>query len=126
MIDLDLLHNVIDEAFQELVSEFAQEQVKQIEAVEWPWPRETIRSTGEVAGSPRNIIDTGALRDSLNIEWISPTEAIYHWDVDYAIYVHQGAVLNNGTELPARPWIFAAMGEYDLFEEFINKLNEKL
>jgi hypothetical protein len=126
LLNLDLLHSVIEESFQELISEFAQEQVKQIEAVEWPWPRETVRSTGEVANSPRNIIDTGALRDSLNIEWVSPTEAIYHWDVDYAIYVHQGAVLSNGTELPARPWIFAAMGEYDLFQEFINKLNEKL
>jgi hypothetical protein len=126
LLNLDLLHGVIEESFQELISEFAQEQVKQIEAVEWPWPRETVRSTGEIANSPRNIIDSGALRDSLIIEWISPTEAIYHWDVDYAIHVHQGAVLGNGTELPARPWIYAAMGGYDLFQEFINKLNEKL
>jgi hypothetical protein len=126
LINLNNLEEIINEAFQELVSEFAEEQVRQIEAVEWPWPRKTVRSTGEVAGSPRNIVDTGALRDSLNIEWISPTEAIYHWDVDYAIYVHQGAVLASGTDLPARPWIYAALTEYDLFNNFVYKLNGKL
>ena len=31
----------------------------------WYWPRETLRSTGEVADSPRDIVDTGELRDSL-------------------------------------------------------------
>jgi hypothetical protein len=28
------------------------------------WPRLTKRSTGEIAGSPRDIVDTGAFRDS--------------------------------------------------------------
>jgi hypothetical protein len=126
LLNFNQIDTAIAESFQELIEEFAQEQVRQIEAIEWPWPRETVRSTGEVVNSPRNIVDTGALRDSLNIEWISPTEAIYHWDVDYAIYVHQGAVLLNGTDLPARPWIFAALTEYDLLSNFEVKIQGKL
>lgn len=126
MLNLTELKQAIAESFQELIEDFAEEQIKQIEAVEWPWPRETIRSTGEVAGSPRNIIDTGLLRDSLNIEWIGSTEVIYCWDVDYAIHVHQGVTLANGTELPARPWVTAALVEYDLFDNFIYKLQGKL
>lgn len=40
-----------------------------IEADIWEWPRTTIRSTGEVAGLRRNAVDTGALRDSQDIEF---------------------------------------------------------
>lgn len=35
-----------------------------IEAPVYRWPRITRRSTGEVVTSPRNIVDTGELRDS--------------------------------------------------------------
>jgi hypothetical protein len=35
-----------------------------IDAPVYRWPRKTRRSTGEVVTSPRNIVDTGELRDS--------------------------------------------------------------
>lgn len=40
-----------------------------IESDVWFWPSTTIRSTGEVVDSPRNIVDTGSLRDSQSIEF---------------------------------------------------------
>lgn len=35
----------------------------------WAWPRTTVRSTGEVAGTVRNIVDTGELRDSRELDF---------------------------------------------------------
>ena len=36
----------------------------------WSWPRLTYRQNGDVAGSPRDIVDTGELRDSRELNWI--------------------------------------------------------
>lgn len=41
-----------------------------IEAPIWFWPNNTQRSDGTIVGSPRDIVDTGALRDSQSIELI--------------------------------------------------------
>lgn len=30
----------------------------------WPWPNRTVRSSGQIVTSPRDVVDTGALRDS--------------------------------------------------------------
>lgn len=40
-----------------------------IEAPIWYWPNFTVRSSGNIVGSPRDIVDTGALRDSQTIEF---------------------------------------------------------
>lgn len=39
-----------------------------IEAPIWFWPNDTVRSDGTIVGSPRDIVDTGMLRDSQTIE----------------------------------------------------------
>ncbi len=36
----------------------------------WDWPRATVRKNGEVVTQPRDIVDTGALRDSYTHEVI--------------------------------------------------------
>lgn len=56
------------EAFEEMATQFGEEAQKAVEAEIWQWPRETVRQNGSVVGSPRNIIDTGELRDSYSIE----------------------------------------------------------
>ena len=40
-----------------------------IESDVWVWPGSTLRVSGEVVDSPRNIVDTGRLRDSQDIEF---------------------------------------------------------
>jgi hypothetical protein len=126
MIDFSPIDRMIEDSFEELAQEFAITQIEQLESEKWDWPRQTVRSDGSVADSPRDIIDTGALRDSLYLEWISPLECVYHYDANYAIFVHEGARLQNGTELPARQWVWGALEEYDLVDNFARILQEKI
>jgi hypothetical protein len=115
-INWSILENQINESFAEIVDQFTEEQIDQIKSDKWEWPRETIRHNGQTVGSPRDIIDTGELINSLEVEDISNTEVVYHYPVKYAINVHEGIVLASGVELPARPWVD------DAVEELKNKI----
>jgi len=109
----------------------------------WPWPDQTPRwgnaggvtlaeaadnwntwatgsGTGQkpraVAGSPRSIVDSGDLKQSLNFELDrGKLEASWSWNVDYAAAVHEGAYIHPFQNpdkvvlLPARPWTLAVM-----------------
>lgn len=77
---------------------------------DWRTGVTTIRSNGQAVGSPRNIIDTGLLRQSNTGPQIDGLKVRYAWTTEYAAAVHEGAVLRNGTILPARPWTSAVLG----------------
>ncbi len=70
----------------------------------WNWPGTTVRQSGEVAGSPRNIIDSGDLLDSYRVEKRGPNAYSHGFAVPYALAVHNGAVLRNGGVIVARPF----------------------
>lgn len=71
----------------------------------YDWPRQTKRRNGEIAGSPRSIVDTGELKESKAIARSSSSQAAeFGWNTDYAAAVHNGCTLKNGTEIPPRPW----------------------
>ena len=92
----------------------------------WQWPRETVRGAtyrrdgtrtpGKVVGSPRNIVDLGALRASNSFR-ISGTMGAFRWAVGYATAVHYGANIHpwgdktRTVNLPARPWTDAVLGK---------------
>lgn len=83
----------------------------------WDWPRETKRTAGTV-GSPRNIIDTGSLRQSGTWQMTGPYQATFKWSANYATAVHEGALIypwgnRNAArvQLPARPWTRAVLGQ---------------
>jgi hypothetical protein len=111
MIDWNILERIVENAFLDIVEEFEQLQINELEAEKWQWTNITKRKNGSIVGSPRDIVDTGELRDSLEIETITPTEVVYHYPVDHAIIVHQGATLNTGTRILARPWVDEAAEE---------------
>ena len=75
----------------------------------WSWPRETRRRVG-VVGSPRNIVDLGALRQSGTYTFPDAYSIEARWSADYATAKHEGARLRNGTILPATPWTDAVRG----------------
>lgn len=60
----------------------------------WSWPH---------APSPRDIVDTGALRASQQRTDL-PDGVRWSWGVNYAAEVHEGATYKNGGQKPARPW----------------------
>ncbi|NEN94475.1 MAG: hypothetical protein F6K50_02720 [Moorea sp. SIO3I7] len=59
---------------------------------------------------------------SWKLEWNLPSTktmvARYSWTTDYVVFVHEGAVLRNGTRIPARPWTWVAIAEYDFRHQF--------
>jgi hypothetical protein len=86
----------------------------------WGWSdKTTIRSNGQAVKSPRNIVDTGFLRDSktlkvtylqtkssLEIKYKAPYANLVHWGGLIRPYGKAGRTL---VELPRRPWIEATL-----------------
>jgi hypothetical protein len=88
-----------------------------LSAQAWEWPRPTKRTVGTVT-SPRNILDTGNLRDTNSWQMSGPYEATFKWSAQYATGVHEGYVtkLRGGRQgpgllVPARPWTRAVLGQ---------------
>ena len=91
----------------------------------WNWPRTTRRRNGTIAQTTRDIIDTGALRDSK----IGPTKGHgnayvgtrrWVWDSPYAEAVKNGT---GSGHLP-RDWVKAALNELP-FEAYIARYLKK-
>lgn len=129
-IDFSVFEDAISRAFDRLVSEFEDLQVEQLEEVKWRWFRNTRRQSGQVIGSPRDIVDTGKLRDSLNVANVGDSHVRYEYQEDYAGLVHQGfdgvGRVGSPESYPARPWVMSAVDENDLLEIFRQYLAEEL
>jgi len=126
MINTSAFDRVLEQAFIALVDDFAIEQVNQLEDPKWEWDRITKRKSGVIVDSPRDIVDIGTLRDALTIEYIDQTEAEISYPVDYAIDVHEGATRSDGSKMPARSWVTAAVDELDLVQVLADNLEELL
>lgn len=96
---------------------------QQMASEKWPlsgdWPNTTRRKNGEVVGSPRDIIDTGALLQSKQRETISSSITEFTWKDDVAEGVHDGMVTKSGKRLPARPWTEPTLDDID---EIVNTM----
>lgn len=122
-LNFNKIHQRIEDAL-DITAEVANTAFK--DAIEQPlyeWPRTTVRKSGEVVSTPRNIVDTGDLRDSQEHQKVDELNHQFSWNVPYAIQVHEGAVLKSGTELPARPWTREAIARTDLTEVFTEAFN---
>lgn len=130
MINWNLGRQLAIESFNEMVGEFAQEINFQIKDTKWNWPRETVRKNGGVVGSPRDIVDTGKLKNSQFIEDVSDTYKVIGYTADHAALVHEGYQIerNDGTvtDVPARPFIDTAIEDYNPIEAYSEILKEKL
>jgi hypothetical protein len=130
MINWNLGKDLATEAFGEVVGEFAQEINFQVEDSKWNWPRETVRKNGGVVGSPRNIVDTGELKNSQFIEDVSDVYKVIGYTADHAALVHEGYQIERDdgtvTDVPARPFIDTAVKDYNPIEAYSEILKEKL
>ena len=114
-LNLSPFYDALHDAFALAIGEYAAICEEEIEAEQWRWPRETVRSNGFVVGEPRDIVDTGTLRDSVVIA-MNPSdrfEGAVGYTADYAADVHEGEV-KRGQLLPARPWMETAEKRFDL------------
>lgn len=58
------LGEAIKDSFVKLSSNFGEEMQNSIQSPIWNWPRSTLRKSGDLVGSPRDIVDLGGLINS--------------------------------------------------------------
>ncbi len=98
------IENALISGLEDTVREFDALFLGAIQSLLYLWPNETVRDN-EIASSPRNIVDTGAFRDSQEFVYINPFLAEFSWGdavVDYAPQVFFGFTTAGGIVYPAR------------------------
>jgi hypothetical protein len=85
---------------------YAAEADRQITAVKWFWPNQTVRRfSREVVGSPRDIVDSGQLLRSRQEPQVQKNRLTILWSADYALNVaigKYGSYLGAG-DTPVQP-----------------------
>jgi hypothetical protein len=123
--NLNKVNEAIAGAFETTVEAYADQCQAELESEKWDWPRTTHRQNGEVVTSPRNVIDTGDLINSQEIEYLDPSTALINYGSDHALDVHEGKV-ENGLLKPGRPWTETALDEIDLEQVMAEELRNRL
>lgn len=59
------------QAFIEMSEGFGENCQSNISDTRWQWPRTTVRKSGAVVDSPRDIVDTGELKNSYQVQYES-------------------------------------------------------
>jgi hypothetical protein len=94
----------LEAGFSDTMQLFHRHVVESIGKPMWDWDR---------SPSPRDIVDTGALRAAESLTFLSSTHAIEGNSIEYALPVHEGATFEDGHTTPARPWLRVARREFD-------------
>ena len=94
----------------------------------WSWPGETFRKNGDIAGTSRDIVDTGKLKNSLElVEAYTQSKATVtiKYKVPYAAMMHYGGVIQpygnknaNAVTIPGRPWITGVVKGESGFQKY--------
>lgn len=99
-----------------------------IEAPVWNWPNTTFRKNGTIATTPRNIVDTGALKRSKQVK-LAHYPGMTNFTIKYTaphanIVYHGGAIQPYGNRsastvfIPGRPWVGALLNGTHGFTKF--------
>jgi hypothetical protein len=82
----------------------------EIKSIRYGWPGPTLRRNGEIAGTIRDVVDTGAFLRSQRRRRINVTTIRFEWGgsggVTYAGLIYQGIAAKN---YPPRDWIKPAL-----------------
>ena len=118
------LGNTLDRVFAKAMDWAEKDFQEEIEAVKWDWPNETIRSDGRPVNSPRDIVDTGGLKESQRRENESRGAVDFVWTGGngkaYAFEVHEGYTSKNNQRLPPRRFTDATVSRLeDIVGNFI-------
>ena len=124
-IDTQVIESKLSTAIAAYSKEIDQNLDHQFFDSKWEWPRLTRRRSGQLVGSPRNIIDTGELLNSKQ----GPTPVgggkigrRWFWNTPYASLVKNGYISRTGEVVPARDWILAALRELPFAEGIYKRL----
>lgn len=98
---------------------------EEIKTVQFGWPNETRRRNGSIAGTTRDIVDTGRFLRSQRRDYPDATTLRFTWDAKsdrgfmYAGIILTGYTTSTGKALPPRNWIKPALDKYPLNAFFI-------
>lgn len=98
---------------------------EEIKTIQFSWPNETRRRNGSIAGTTRDIVDTGRFLRSQRRDYPDATTLRFTWDAKsdkgymYAGIILTGYTTSTGRALPPRNWIKPALDKYPLNEFFI-------
>ena len=90
VINVDQIMNRALRAWNQTIDQVNPAMQAAIERNIYPWDGVTVRSNGDTVGSPRDIVDTGALLEAQGIERISIETARIFNRARHAIAVHEG------------------------------------
>ncbi|GAA4015557.1 hypothetical protein GCM10022631_29590 [Deinococcus rubellus] len=119
-LNLLQLQTKAEVGFAAAVHGYADKANAAFEDESWQWAGTTRRKNGEVAGSPRNLVDTGELRDSQQEPQITGLTARITWDAPYAAAVFLGATdRKRAYSLPGRNLPQQVADKFNFAEVFI-------
>jgi hypothetical protein len=108
----DRFKSKVQHAFHNTADRFGGEMTKAIDSKIYHWGNRTRRKSGELVYTPRNIVDTGNLRNRrIDISSIDRREYIYL--ADYASDVLNGYIDEYGNPKPPRNWVRVAVNSHD-------------
>lgn len=119
-IDGTLIEDRLERAFERYVQRLEAQFTKEITAKQFSWPTQYKTTRGsynrkgkgrESVGSPRDIIDSGAFRQSIQRTQTGPFAYRFSWNVDYSLYILKGYRTSKGNQMPARDWISPALAK---------------
>jgi hypothetical protein len=127
LINYQDLNRAINAAFEATADAYEDAQIQALNAPIYKWDgTTTIRKSGKVVTSPRDVVDTGELQRSL-FPIKSPGFRVYLYLINYAADVHEGYETDSGKKKPARPWTKVARERYiDLESTMALELNRRL
>ena len=127
MIDKDILSTIINDAFDATADAYAEAQIDAMYADIYRWDgTTTYRKSGEIVNSPRDIVDTGELVNSL-IQLKTAGARTYIYLAAHALDVHQGYTTEYGNTKPGRPWTEIARQRFiDLEQTMAIELRKRL
>lgn len=117
-IDASLIEDRLERAWERYSQRLEAQFTKEIGTKQFSWPSEYKTTRGsynrkgkgrESVGSPRDIIDSGALRQSIQRTQTGRFAYRFSWNVDYSLYVLKGYRTRAGNQMPPRDWITPAL-----------------
>jgi hypothetical protein len=117
-IDATLIEDRLERAWERYSQRLEAQFTKEIGTKQFSWPSEYKTTRGsynrkgkgrESVGSPRDIIDSGALRQSIQRTQTGKFAYRFSWNVDYSLYVLKGYRTSAGNQMPPRDWITPAL-----------------
>jgi hypothetical protein len=119
-MDFTALDLALQSALEDIAQPYGEALRAANEAIVYEWPRQTFRSNGQLVGSPRNIVDTGAHRDSQSLE-IGDGELVFTWNTPYSAEIYTGT-----QDRPPRRWDQVAQDSFNIEQEYANALEKRV